>query len=148
MTELLSLSVGIGLVVGLLFTELFGIASGGLIVPGYVALYLTRPWDVAVTVAVAFATFGLVRTLSSFLIVYGRRRSALMILFGYLLGMAVRQWLVLPIEDFSLIGYVIPGLIAIWMDRQGVLETLASMLIVSSVVRLILIVAIGSELLP
>jgi gamma-polyglutamate biosynthesis protein CapC len=148
MTELLSLSVGIGLVVGMLFTELFGIASGGLIVPGYIGLYITRPWDVALTVTVAFATFAIVRTLSSFLIVYGRRRSALMILIGYLIGMAVRTWVQLPIEDFTVIGYVIPGLIAIWMDRQGVLETLASMLIVSTAVRMILVLTAGAELLP
>ncbi|MDP8224928.1 MAG: poly-gamma-glutamate biosynthesis protein PgsC [Candidatus Lernaella stagnicola] len=147
MTELLSLSVGIGLVVGMLFTELFGIASGGLIVPGYVALYLNSPWDVAITVAVALATFGIVRALTSFMIIYGRRRSALMILIGYLLGMAVRQWLQLPMEEFTVIGFVIPGLIAIWMDRQGVLQTMASMLIVASCVRLILILTAGPELL-
>ncbi len=40
MVELLSLSIGLGLAVSLLFVELFGVAVGGMVVPGYVALYM------------------------------------------------------------------------------------------------------------
>ncbi len=148
MIELLPLSIGIGLTCGLLFTEIFGIATGGLIVPGYMALYLTRPWDMAFTMGVAFATFGTVQALSSFLIVYGRRRTALMILIGYILGMLVRNWPGLESMDYDVIGFIIPGLIALWFDRQGVLQTLASLLIVSIVVRLILMLIVGTEMLP
>ena len=148
MTELLPLSVGVGLAVGLLFTEFLGIASGGLIVPGYVALAMTRPFDLVATIGVALATFAVVRALSTFMIIYGRRRTALMILIGYLLGMLVRQWSGLWTTDFEVIGFIIPGLISIWMDRQGVLETLASLTIVSIVVRLILLLLVGQELLP
>ena len=46
MMELLPISVGIGLAISLLFTEMFGIAAGGMIVPGYIALHLTKPLDV------------------------------------------------------------------------------------------------------
>ena len=35
--DLLPVSVGIGLAVSLLFSELFGLAAGGMVVPGYVA---------------------------------------------------------------------------------------------------------------
>ena len=147
MIELLSLSIGIGLAVGLLFTEFFGIASGGLIVPGYIALFLTKPLDIAVTISVSFVTFAFVRSLASFLIVYGRRRTALMILVGYLIGMAVNYFPPIRAMDTTVIGFIIPGLIAVWMDKQGVLQTLASLVIVSTVVRLILILAVGSELL-
>lgn len=80
MMEYLPLSVGIGLAVSLLFTEMFGIAAGGLIVPGYVALNLTKPVDVALTIGAGFATWAIVHTLSSFTIIYGRRRTVLMIL--------------------------------------------------------------------
>ncbi len=147
MIELLPLSVGIGLAVGLLSTEMLGIASGGLIVPGYLALYLTNPWAVASTLGVALATFGIVRVLSTFLIVYGRRRTALMILIGYCLGMLVRAWTSTAIDEFAVIGFVIPGLIAVWMDRQGLLQTLASLTIGSAIVRLVLVLFVGSEML-
>ena len=49
MIELLPLSVGIGLAVSLLFTELFGIASSGLVVPGYLALALNKPGELVAT---------------------------------------------------------------------------------------------------
>ena len=117
--ETLAVSIGIGLVVSLLFSELFGIASSGLIVPGYIALYLLQPWHVLATLIVAFGALGVVRLLSTILIIYGRRRTALMILFGYILGMLVQEMPWLGPAEFSVIGYVIPGLIAAWMDAKS-----------------------------
>jgi poly-gamma-glutamate biosynthesis protein PgsC/CapC len=151
-TELLPLSVGIGLVVSLLFSELFGLAAGGMIVPGYLALSLHRPLDLAITVAAGFVTFALVHTLSSFVIVYGRRRTVLMILVGYLIGMLIRSttgaWMQGDEQHLHVIGFVIPGLIAIWLDRQGIVETLASLITAAVIVRLILILVLGAELRP
>lgn len=148
MIELLPLSIGIGLAVGLLVTEILGIASGGLIVPGYIALYLMRPWDLLLTIGIALIAFGVVRVLSTFLIIYGRRRTAIMILSGYLLGMLVRGWAGYFPGEYDVIGFIIPGLIATWMDRQGVLETMSAMTIVSVIVRLILILTVGTEVSP
>ena len=48
-------------------------------------------------------------------------------------------------DAVQVIGYIIPGLIAIWLDRQGVIETLAAMITASVVVRLILILVVGME---
>jgi gamma-polyglutamate biosynthesis protein CapC len=149
--ELLALSVGIGLVLSLLFTEMFGIAAGGMIVPGYLALNLTRPLDVLLTIAGGVATFVVVHTLSSFMILYGRRRTVLMIIVGYLIAMLVRwatgNYAHMHGTELQMIGFIIPGLIAIWLDRQGLVETLAALLTASVVVRLILIV-VGLELAP
>ncbi len=148
MNELLALSVGIGLVLSLLFTEMFGIAAGGMIVPGYLALNLTRPLDVLLTIAGGIVTFVVVQTLSSFMILYGRRRTVLMIIVGYLVAMVVRwatgNWAHMHGTELQMIGFIIPGLIAIWLDRQGLVETLAALLTASVVVRLILIV-VGLE---
>jgi hypothetical protein len=75
-----------------------------------------------------------------------------MILLGYLIGMSLR-WLVEGQVVFdgnpaAVIGYIIPGLIAIWLARQGVVETLASLLTASVVVRLVLIAVTGAEVGP
>lgn len=145
--ELLAISIGIGLVVSLLCTEFFGIASSGMIIPGYMALYLLQPGHIAATMAIAFVTFVIVRLLSSFMIIYGRRRTALMILISYILGMLLQLWPWLWTEDFEVIGFIIPGLIAVWMDRQSVLQTISSLALVSVIVRLVLIVTVGTELL-
>ena len=47
---------------------------------------------------------------------------------------------------FTVVGYIIPGLIAIWIDRQGLLESICSLLIASVVVRLILILITHGDL--
>ncbi len=142
MSEVLALSIGVGLVVGLLFTEFFGISSGGLVVPGYIALFLDRPIDIIVTFLVAFLAFSIVRVMSLFLIVYGKRRTALMILVGYLLGMLLKEnssFFMNVDNSLSIIGFIIPGLIATWMDRQGTVQTIASTLTIAIIVKLIII---------
>lgn len=148
-------AIGLGLLISLLFTEVFGLSAGGMIVPGYVALQLHRPMDVALTLAVALATYGIVLGISKFAVVYGRRKIVLMILFGFLLGHFARAVLanVYVAESshtgmepglFCVIGFIIPGLIALWFDRQGPLQTLGTLLTTASVVRLAIVV-IGME---
>lgn len=150
--EILSLAIGVGLVVSLLSSELFGLAAGGMIVPGYVALFLDRPMTVVLTLAAALATFMTVRVLSSMIIVYGRRRTVLMILVGYLFGMAFRAaggaFVGYGDPTYTVIGHIIPGLIAIWMDRQGLVETVSALLTASVIVRLLLILFLSVELIP
>ncbi|MEM7348762.1 MAG: molybdopterin oxidoreductase family protein, partial [Chloroflexota bacterium] len=48
-TELVRLSLIIGVVVGLWFYQNYGITVGGAIVPGYLALFITRPTQIGVT---------------------------------------------------------------------------------------------------
>lgn len=147
----LTLSIGIGLGVSLLFAELFGLAAGGMIVPGYFALYLTKPLVVLLTAGSGILTYLLVRVISGFVIVYGKRRTVLMILTGYLLGLIIPAAFpaLIPtgqVVEVRIIGYIIPGLIAIWLDRQGIVETLSTLLIASAVVRLTLILILGEDL--
>jgi gamma-polyglutamate biosynthesis protein CapC len=151
MTELLPLSIGIGLAVSLLFSELFGLAAGGMVVPGYIALNLHRPLDVLLTILAGFATFAVVHALASIVIIYGKRRTVLMILVGYLMGAVTRMLVSSSVElgpqlDFTLIGFIIPGLIAIWIDRQGLVETISALVTASVVVRLFLILLVGGEM--
>ncbi len=171
--NLLALSIGTGLVVSLLFSELFGLAAGGLVVPGYIALYLTRPIDIAVTLVAALLTFFLIRIASTFVIIYGRRRTAVMILVGYAAGVFLNGALAALYEvgsesvahtvtppgdaltlvtagrsvmEAGVIGYIVPGLIAIWLDRQGVVPTFAALVTSAVVVRLLLILVVPQEL--
>jgi poly-gamma-glutamate biosynthesis protein PgsC/CapC len=156
--DLLPVSIGLGLAVSLLFSELFGLAAGGMVVPGYIALSLSKPLDVALTLAAGVATYLLVHVLSMSTVIYGKRRTVIMILVGYVIGMLVGTLSLPPLEptpqrlamapptEFSVIGYIIPGLIAIWIDRQGWIETISVLLTASVVVRLLLILVFGTEL--
>lgn len=157
--ELLPTSIGIGLAISLMFSELFGLAAGGMVVPGYVALYLNRPIEVMLTILVGCATYAIVHSISLVAIVFGKRRTVLMILIGYLLGSLLRA--VPPgalgsleslsaVRDSELgtVGYIIPGLIGIWIDRQGLVETISVLLTAAVCVRLILVLFLGGELHP
>ena len=53
-------AIGLGLLVSLLFTELFGLAAGGMVVPGYIALYMVDPLSVVATGQLNLATSQLV----------------------------------------------------------------------------------------
>lgn len=139
------LSIGLGLFVSLLFVEFFGLIAGGMIVPGYFAIHLHRPGDLAVTVFVSLLTYFLIRLLSYFIILYGRRRSVLTILISFVLGVFINH-LTINLDELEVIGYIIPGLIAIWYDRQGIIETLATLCIISIVVRLLLILILGEDI--
>ncbi len=151
MIELLPVSIGIGLVVSLFLSEVLGMAGAGLVVPGYLALHFTNPYTVVLTLAAGLAAFGIVRILSSSVIVYGRRRTILMILAGYLTGELVRHLAGSAFgaeQTYPVIGFIIPGLIAIWLDRRGIVESLCSLVTASVMVRLILILVYGAGLNP
>jgi gamma-polyglutamate biosynthesis protein CapC len=150
MENIITLSIGLGLCISLLFSEFFGIAAGGMVVPGYVALYLNKPVVIITTLLVSLLTYFIVNALGAFIIIYGRRRTLLMIILGFLLGWLVRLLEPIPLGpqavELSIVGYIIPGLIAIWMDRQGMLETVTALVISSTLVRLILILLFGREI--
>jgi gamma-polyglutamate biosynthesis protein CapC len=149
MEDLIQVSIGLGLFVSLIFSEFLGLAAGGMVVPGYFALNLVNPTTVAMTLLVAVMTFGVVRFMMFFMTIYGRRRTVVMILVGFLLGAIFRNYVSFEVQafqvDLSVIGYIIPGLIAIWMDRQGIIETVSTLILSSVIVRMILIILYQGE---
>ena len=151
--EPLTVAIGLGLIVSLLFTEAFGLAAGGMIVPGYFALQFGRPLDIVLTLFVALLTYLVVSGVAKHAIVYGRRRIVLMLLVGFVLSHSVRVLVAaVPAMNsptgscIAVIGYIVPGLIALWFDRQGLAETVGTVLTASAVVRLCLIV-VGMEVI-
>ncbi len=144
-------AVGLGVIISLIFSELLGASAGGIVVPGYIAMYLHQPTYIVGTIAVSFATLLLIKVISRFTLLYGKRRMVLSILIGFILGWASRNIIFANVTIYHLrmqsIGYIIPGLIANWMERQGVFRTLFTMIIAAVLVRLILIIISGGEVM-
>lgn len=132
---------GIGILIGFVFFEITGLTAGGIIVPGYLALYVHDPIKILVTLLVSLVTFGIVNLVSQRLIIFGKRRFFLMILIGFVIR-SVFDNLNLFLHESTLelqaIGYIIPGIIANEFFKQGVFKTILSMIIVVSAVYLIL----------
>ena len=58
------IAIGLGVVLSLLLVETMGVTAGGLIVPGYIALYLHKPSMVIITFLIALLTFAIITILS------------------------------------------------------------------------------------
>ena len=145
-------SVGVGMFLSLILTETIGLAAGGIVVPGYIALVLHHPIQVIATILAGLITYLIIRILSRYIIIYGRRLLIISILIGYLIAYLTRISPMLNLNAFSLniqtVGFVIPGLIAYWIARQGIIPTLSAMIIVASLVRLIVIIVHNGAEMP
>ena len=145
-------AVGIGMFLSLIMTEMIGLAAGGIVVPGYIALVLHNPVQVISTIFAGVITYLIVKTISLYVIIYGRRLLITSILVGYLIAYITRISPMVAFDSLSLnietIGFVIPGLIAYWIARQGIIPTLSAMIIVSSLVRLVIIIIHNGVVIP
>ena len=132
----------IGLVIGFLFYEATGVSPGGVIAPGYFALFVLQPERMLATIVVALLVWGVLELVSSRLILFGRRRLLLALLLGFSIKLLIEQW-VLPVSGLALelqaIGYMIPGLVGNEMARQDLIPTLAALGSVTILVYLILL---------
>ena len=127
----------LGLIIGFIFYEAFGISPGGVVAPAYCALFVNQPMKICMTIVIAVVVWLLLKFLAGRFIIYGRRRLLLALLFGFVIKMIVETQLQ-PLDLFHLdlhsIGYIIPGLIANEMLRQNVLLTLGSLGVVTMLV--------------
>jgi poly-gamma-glutamate biosynthesis protein PgsC/CapC len=124
----------LGLLVSLLFIGITGIYPGGVIVPSYLVLFIHSPARIAGTLVVSLLTLLCFKLASKFLILFGTRRFVFMVLIA---GVWTFLWLsvfpsLLPGSlEFRVIGWVVPGLVANNLERQGILVTTASLVTVT-----------------
>jgi poly-gamma-glutamate biosynthesis protein PgsC/CapC len=141
----LTTTLVIGVVVSILLTEITALSAGGIVVPGYVALILDQPVQLAVLLMLVTLTFGIVRAASAVLMLYGARRFGVTVLVGLALSAGAQQVRVQAdpvVFEWAGLGYIVPGLIAHQWDRQGVLPTLLMIAIAAPIVRLIALLVV------
>ncbi len=146
---MLWIAIAIGLVLNLLFADIIGLIAGGIVVPGYIAIFYNEPLRLLFTLVVAFLSLYTLKIISSYAIIYGRRRLVLVLLLGFIYGYFIRAITYFtvwgPAYDITPIGFIIGGLIAYWMERQGILETICTMIITATFIRLILVLINGGK---
>jgi poly-gamma-glutamate biosynthesis protein PgsC/CapC len=130
----------LGLVISLVFIGLTGYFPGGIIVPGYLALFLDHPTRILGTLAVALVSFLCYRLIAHYLILFGNRRFVCMILLGgcfTFLSLRVLPQIFPASPEFQIIGWVVPGLIANQFERQGVMVTTGALLAVTALIYML-----------
>ena len=145
---MIEISIGLGIILSLILSEALGVTAGGIIVPGYISLFLLEPVQVLSTFSVAILVWFIIKTLSRVMFLYGKRRIVLALILGFFFGYISRNFIYLPqdIGSVAVIGNIIPGLIANWMDRQGIIRTLSVVILTAVMVKLSVILLFGGVL--
>lgn len=140
-TEVVRMALAIGIIVSILIYERWRVTGGAAVVAGYLALFVNRPLYLITTLALAVLTYYIVQNIiARRVFLYGRRRLVVMVLIGlalqlitgsiaYLLNLNAyinqsAPWLV----GLYGVGFVLPGLIAQDIERQGTRLTILTVL--------------------
>lgn len=145
------LAIGIGLFINLVMVEITGFAAGGMVVPGYIALQLHSPLKVICSIAIGWITYLTIQYLALHMIIYGRRLLMFSILLGFIYArlfdfLVQEGWMTPGGLHLQAVGIIVPGLIAYWMSRQGVLASVCCLLTGSAITRMILVIISGGNL--
>ena len=128
----------VGVLIAVLYSEITGLSTGGLVAPVYFALSLNDPWRIAYSLIVVLGVYGLDKLLSRYLILYGRRLFAVNVVLSFALTYVVGLLGVLPF-GIRVIGYLVPALLVRDLQRQGFVKTGISLCAVAALGALCLL---------
>ncbi len=131
-TEVVRMALALGIIISILVYERWRVTGGAAVVAGYLALFTQRPLYIVTTVLLALATYQIVqKVIARKVFLYGRRRLVVMVLVGLGLQLVFGAvaWALNAFTPLSQltpwlvglygVGFVLPGLIAQDIERQG-----------------------------
>ena len=132
----------LGVILSIAFYEITEISPVGLIVPAYFALYLDNPIKIILTIFISIITYLLLKVLSNYTIIYGRRRFTVCIILSFLIKTLLKYFNIYILNEneiyffnIAIVGIIIPGILAQEVDRNGVIKTLSSLIILSIFIK-------------
>ncbi len=141
--EVVRVALLVGVVVSIVFYERVQLTTGGAIVPAYLAMFVTAPLLIVVTIAIGYLTYVIVSVvIAKRWILYGRRKFEVEMLVGLALvsvGTAVAVILSGRHPVFLYltgIGFLVPGVLAHDMFRQRPSKTLLAVAATTAIVTL------------
>jgi poly-gamma-glutamate biosynthesis protein PgsC/CapC len=145
--EVARVSLVLGVILSMLFYERVQLTTGGAIVPAYLALAIPRPLAVAMTLGAAVATHVVVtRVVARRHILYGRRKFEVEVLVGlsFILAGTLAAYLLGHLSPAFLglagIGFLVPGVLAHDMARQGPGRTLVAVIATTAILGAVIFV--------
>lgn len=131
----LYIAIVVGVLLSLLYAEKTGIVPAGLVVPGYLALVFDQIMYLVVVAAISLVTYLVVtQVIGRMTVLYGRRKFGAMLAVGIILKMATDfSYPLVGFETFELrgIGVIVPGLIANSIQKQGIMPTFSSTVVIA-----------------
>lgn len=127
-----SLLVSLSVALGMAFYGRTGLSGGGILSPGLLALQGASSRPLIATVAAALLLLPLIEGAVRLLGLYGRQRLA----FALLAALVLRGFLPFLLPSGSgvpvWVGWVVPGLVAADMERQGIVPTVAALILLTA----------------
>ncbi|MCF2612421.1 MULTISPECIES: poly-gamma-glutamate biosynthesis protein PgsC [Fusobacterium] len=131
----------LGIIISIIFYEITEISPGGLIVPAYLAFYMDNPKRVIVTILSGIITYFIVKVISDRTILYGRRKFTVYVLVGFLMREVLKQFNIF-LEGYdifilggNIIGVIIPAIMARDIERNGMIKSIFSLLMLSTFIK-------------
>lgn len=115
--------LAVGMLLGMLYYHKTGWACGGIITPGILAMYIADPFRLLISLTAGIATWIILAGLVRLFGFYGRQR----LIVAMLAALALRYPMVSLWGGASLwLGWVVPGLLAADIQKQGLSVTLSA----------------------
>jgi poly-gamma-glutamate biosynthesis protein PgsC/CapC len=149
---MVELAVTLGIIFSLFFIEVFGMAAGGIVIPGYIALQLNNPDRLLGTLVISIITFFIIKLIGKYTFLFGRRQMVVAVMIGTILSIISHRILFYNTGtgtlELSAVGWIVPGLIAHWSIKQGYLKTIFMLCVTAILVRLIVIISFNGMPFP
>lgn len=150
--EVAVLGIALGLVFSLVCYLVSNLSPGGMITPGWLALTLVSDARRMLLIVIAVVlTYGGTRILERFVILYGKRLFAAVVMLGVFLQLTL---FLVFLYDYPLLfadqtlGFIVPGLVAYQCVRQPVVATVVSTTVVTLMSYAVLLSGVLLRLLP
>ncbi|MFK4784760.1 poly-gamma-glutamate biosynthesis protein PgsC [Fusobacterium sp. MFO224] len=131
----------LGIVLSILFYEITEMSPGGLIVPGYFALFLNDPKRIAMTLVVVMIGIAIVRIIENYTILFGRRKFAIYIIITFLVKVFFQSLNLEILIGGEVIGILIPAILAQDIERNGAKKTIPALIILSITIKSIYVLS-------
>lgn len=125
----------LGIILSILFYEITEMSPGGLIVPGYFALFLNDPKRIAITLLVVIIGLFIVRFLENYIILFGRRKFAIYIIITFLIKLFFQSLDLEILIGGEVIGILIPAILTQDIERNGIKKTIPALIILSITIK-------------
>ncbi|HMN11397.1 MAG TPA: poly-gamma-glutamate biosynthesis protein PgsC [Bellilinea sp.] len=142
--EIARLTIILGIVVSVMIYKRTGMTMGGILIPGYLALFVTQPLHILVTLIIATLAYLIVHNwIKKAYMLNGRRLFEVEILVALILQILWSALLTVLGAKYTVlgslygIGFVIPGLITHEIGRQGLSRTLSTTILGTLIVFMV-----------
>jgi hypothetical protein len=150
--EVAVLGISMGLVFSLVCYLATNLSPGGMITPGWLALVLIEDRRrILLIVIVIVITYAGTRLLQRYVILYGKRLFAAVVMLGVFLQMTLFLFFLAEyplLFTHQTLGFIVPGLVAYQLVRQPIRATVGALVVVTAMAYGVMLTGVLLRFIP